>query len=183
VGDFASDVISKGGLGMFSLKGALIWLAMLAVVVAVPATGFAAEHRDARENVAVGLIGPWKADIAASTYKGAKPIKALRTFEYDADGKVLVTFMTVNAKGEYSSGHWAAQVDGTPGVEYHSAAGSIAFNVVSFKKVDDNNYTLVVSRNGRVDIEATYNLSADGQTLTYAYQGNAIIYHRWDKLD
>jgi hypothetical protein len=167
---------------MFSLKGALASLAMLAVVV-VPLKGFAAEHRDARENVAAGLIGPWKADIAASSYKGPKPVKALRTFQYDADGKVLVTFMTVNAKGEYSTGHWAAQVDGTPGVEYHSAAGSIPFNVVNFKKVDDSNYTLVVSRNGHVDIEATYSLSADGKTLTYAYQDNTIIYHRWDKLD
>lgn len=143
----------------------------------------AADHRDARENVPAALIGPWKADIVASTYTHAKPLKELRTFQYDADGKVLVTFMTLNAKGEYATGHWAAQVDGTPGLEYHSAAGSIPYNVVSFRKVDDNDFTLTVSRNGQVSIQATYTLSPDGKTLTYAYNGNTIIYHRWDKLD
>jgi hypothetical protein len=153
----------------------------LLALVAVPT--LAAEHRDARELVPAALIGPWKADTAASTYTHTKPVKEYRTFQYDADGKVLVTFMNVNAKGEYASGHWAAQLDGTPGIEYHSAAGSIPYNVVSFKKIDENNFTLAVSRNGVVSIQATYNLSADGKTLTYAYNGNTVIYHRWSLLD
>lgn len=140
----------------------------------------AAEHRDARELAPAALIGPWKADIAASTYVHGKPVREYRTFQYDADGKVLVTFMNVNAKGDYATGHWAAQLDGTPGIEYHSAAGSIPYNVVSFKKIDDNNFTLTVSRNGVVSIQATYNLSADGKTLTYAYNGNTVVYHRWN---
>lgn len=149
---------------------------------ALPAA-HAAEHRDARELAPAALIGPWKADIAASTYTRGKPVREYRTFQYDADGKVLVTFMNVNAKGDYATGHWAAQLDGTPGIEYHSAAGSIPYNVVSFRKVDDNNFTLVVSRNGVVSIQATYNLSADGKTLTYAYNGNTVIYHRWNLVD
>lgn len=148
------------------------------------ATGaIAADHRDARELAPAALIGPWQADIAASTYAHTKPVKEYRTFQYDADGKVLVTFMNVNAKGDYATGHWAAQLDGTPGIEYHSAAGSIPYNVVSFKKVDDNNFTLVVSRNGVVSIQATYTLSVDGKTLTYAYGGNTVIYHHWDLVN
>jgi galactose mutarotase-like enzyme len=155
----------------------------LLVLGANPLLVSAAEHRDARELAPAALIGPWKADIAASTYAHAKPVKEYRTFQYDADGKVLVTFMNINANGEYATGHWAAQLDGTPGLEYHNSAGSIPYNVVSFKKVDDNNFTLVVSRNGAVSIQATYNLSPDGKTLTYAYSGNTIIYHRWDMMN
>lgn len=155
----------------------------LAALVANPSLVFAAEHRDARELAPAALIGPWKADIAVSTYTHAKPLKQYRTFQYDADGKILVTFMSVNEKGEYATGHWAAQLDGTAGLEYHSSTGSIPYNVVSFKKVDDNNFTLVVSRNGMVSIRATYTLSPDGKILTYAYGGNTIIYHRWDMLN
>ena len=147
--------------------------ALFSALLIAPA--LAADHRDARELVPPALIGPWKADIAASTYTHTRPVKEYRTFQYDADGKVLVTFMNVNSKGDYATGHWAAQLDGTPGIEYHSAAGSIPYNVVSFKKIDENNFTLAVSRNGVVSIQATYNLSADGKTLTYAYNGNTVI--------
>ena len=61
-----------------------------ALFTAFLATGaLAADHRDARELAPAGLIGPWKADLAASTYAHAKPVREYRTFAYDADGKVL----------------------------------------------------------------------------------------------
>ncbi|MGE3335387.1 MAG: hypothetical protein AB7I36_17205 [Rhodospirillaceae bacterium] len=152
---------------------------------APPATGGAASeaHRDARELFPATMIGPWKADIEASTYAGSKPRVALRTFAYTEGGRVLVTFMTVGANGAYSTGHWAAQADGTPGTEYHSAAGSIPYNVVSLKKVNETTLNLTVSRHGKVSIEAVYTISEDGKTLTYTYGGNKIVYRRWDKLD
>ncbi len=140
-------------------------------------------HRDAREIIPAAMIGPWKVDLEASKYAGNKPRVAVRTFAYTEGGKILVTFMTVSANGTYSTGHWAVQADGTPGNEYHSAAGSIPYNVVSLKKVNETTMNLTVSRHGKVSIEAVYTISEDGKTLTYAYGGNTIVYRRWDKLD
>lgn len=139
--------------------------------------------RDARELVPAGLIGPWKADIAASTFSTKPPKKALRFFAYTGEGKVLVTFMSLTGDDKFVSGHWAAQVDGSPALEYHSSAGSTPFNVVHFTKIDEHNFKLVVERNGVVSIRATYVLAEDGKTLTYAYEGNRIVYHRWDMMD
>jgi hypothetical protein len=142
-----------------------------------------AEHRDAREQTPAALLGLWKADLAASTYPGNKPRSALRSFQYTADGKVLVTFMTLGANGAYSTGHWAAQVDGTPGIEYHSAAGSIPYNTVTLTKVSDTVLNLGVFRNGVRTMTAVYTLSADGQTLTYAYDQTRIVYRKWNLAD
>jgi hypothetical protein len=149
-----------------------------------PAPAAPQQLRDAREQTP-GLIGLWKADLNASTYAAPaqKPKTALRSFAYTEDGKVLVTFMTLNAAGRYSTGHWAAQVDGTPAVEYHSAGGSIPYNIVNFTKVDDKNFNLIVTRAGHIDIRATYKLSDDQKTLTYAYGGNTIVYKRWEAMD
>jgi hypothetical protein len=155
----------------------------MSALVTTPVMAASDDLRDAREQVPAALIGPWKVDMEASRYAGNKPRAALRTFQYTADGKVLVTFMTYGANGSYSTGHWAAQVDGTPGIEYHSSAGSMPYNVVSFKKVSETTLNLTVTRHGKVTLEAVYTLSADGKTLTYAYGDNSIVYRRWDKLD
>lgn len=171
-----------------SLTAGILMSAFMAAPVmsasAPPAAGSAPEgHRDAREVVPAALIGPWKVDLDASKYAGNKPRVSIRTFAYTEDGKLLVTFMTVGANGNYSTAHWAVQVDGTPGSEYHIAAGSIPYNVVSLKKISETVLNLTVSRNGKVSIEAVYTLSDDGKTLTYAYGGNNIVYRRWDKMD
>jgi hypothetical protein len=140
-------------------------------------------HRDARELAPVALIGLWKADLAASSFKGTAPRAAIRSFAFTEGGRVLVAFHTLDARGVLTSGHWAAQVDGTPAVEYHSTAGSIPFNVVTLRKIDETTLALTVTRNGRTDIEGTYRLSPDGQTLTYSYSGNVLVYHHWNLAD
>lgn len=160
-----------------SLLAAFVTLAPLAAPASAAEAPF--KGRDAREQLPAGMLGPWKADLAASTYTGTKPRVATRTFEYTADGKVLVTFQTVRADGGYTTGHWAAYTDGTPGIEYHNSAGSTPFNVVSFRKKDEAHFDLTVSRGGKVEIEATYALSADGKTLTYRYDGITVVYRRW----
>ncbi|WEQ55944.1 hypothetical protein LV564_02220 [Komagataeibacter nataicola] len=167
-------------------RGATMGLSVVAMMSMMP-TARAAEEAwhgtDARQQVSAALLGPWKADIAASHYTDPPPRKALRFFSYTEGGKVLVSFMTLNARGQFSSGHWAAQVDGTPGIEYHSQGGAIPFNVVYFTKVDDDNYHLVVKRNGKVEITADYALSRDGRTLSYRYGETVVIYHRWDMME
>jgi len=169
----------RTALGL-SLLAAIAVAALPAAAAPAPAAG---ERRDAREQAPPGLLGLWKADIAASTYPSAKPRSALRSFQYTADGKVMVSFMTVGANGAYSAGHWAAQVDGTPGIEYHTAAGSTPYNQVVFKKLDDATLDLVVSRHGVVNLHATYKIAPDGQTLTYSYDQTTIVYRRWEKMD
>jgi hypothetical protein len=155
----------------------------LAQTAAPAAPAPAAVRSDAREQVPAALLGVWKADIAASTYTSTPPREALRVFQYSADGKVLVMFLTVAANGSVSNGHWSAQVDGSDALEYHSNYGSTPYNVVTLTKVDDRNLNLVVSRNGVVSITGSYLLSEDGQTLTYKYlaggKETTILYRRW----
>ncbi|MBY8828918.1 hypothetical protein [Hephaestia mangrovi] len=162
-------------------------LAALAItstsIRAAESPGHGVPLHDAREMAPSGLIGFWKADLAASTYPGAKPVVALRSFAYDADGRVLVSFASRSTDGAITSGHWAAQVDGTPGVEYHSGTGSTAFNVVSWKVIGDGRLALTVSRGGKVNIQAVYQLSDDKQVLTYSYGKTIIVYRRWNLED
>ena len=138
---------------------------------------------DAREQAPDGLIGMWKADIAASTFSGSPPKAMIRTFAYTEDGKVLVSFATHNASGRVSSGHWAAQVDGTPGIEYHSSAGSVPYNVVSWKLIGEGRLALDVSRHGELSLQAIYQLSDDKETLEYSYGDTTVIYRRWNLVD
>ncbi len=162
------------------------YLARLAVTVTLALAAHAtmsAEYRDAREQVPPALLGIWKVDMDSSTYSGSKPKVALRSFQYTQDGKVLVTFITLNAAGVYSTGHWAAQLDGTDAIEYHSSAGSIPYNVVRLTKLDERNLQLVVLRHGQVSMNATYQISEDGTTLTYKYGSNVLVYRRWDQMN
>ncbi|HVI98013.1 MAG TPA: hypothetical protein VM657_03005 [Sphingomonas sp.] len=170
-------------MSAFSWKAIVLGLA-IGLAGTTPATAAPGEQlTDAREQAPEGLIGMWKADIQASTYKGTKPQAAWRSFAYTEDGKVLVSFATRNAGSAISFGHWAAQVDGTPGIEYHSAAGSIPYNVVSWTVVGPGRLHLIVSRHGKTDLDATYQLSPDGKTLTYSYDGTSIVYRRWTMID
>jgi hypothetical protein len=153
--------------------------------VALPIAAVAAEglpQRDPREIAPAALIGYWKADLAASTYPGAKPAAAYRSFAFSENGKVLVSFVTRGADGKTTFGHWAAQTDGTPAIEYHSSGGSLPWNVVSWKSTGEGRLALTVSRQGAATIEAIYQLSADGQTLTYSYGKTIVVYRRWDLL-
>ncbi len=138
---------------------------------------------DAREIAPDGLIGIWKADMEASSYGHAKPQAAYRTFYYTEDGKILVSFQTLGATGNISFGHWAAQLDGTPGIEYHSSAKSVPYNVVSWQPGEDGRLYLDVSRHGETYIKAIYELSADKQTLKYSYGDTTVVYRRWNLKD
>jgi hypothetical protein len=168
---------------------------LLAASLASTAPAFAAAtaagqapppRRDAREQAPASLIGGWKADMTASRYGANPPKAAYRFFEYTAEGKVLVTFMTLAANGNQSTGHWAVQLDGAPGIEYTRAYGSVPYNVVGLKKVDDQTFDLTVSRHGAVSITGQFKLSPDGQTLTYSYtyagggEPTVVVYRRWD---
>lgn len=174
----------RAALGMtLAMALAVPALAQAPAPAQTPALAAPPVRRDAREQAPPGLIGLWKADIAASTYSGAKPKSALRSFAYTADGKVLVTFMTVGASGAYSAGHWAAQPDGSDSLEYHSAAGSTPYNIVRLTKTDDKNLDVEIVRFGKVTDHYHYTLSDDLKTLTYTYPNNKIVYRKWEAMD
>lgn len=150
------------------------------------ATAAKADMRQAsaEEQAPEALLGAWKADVAASTYAGARPRENIRTFSYTAAGKVLITSLTLGANGRAAMLHWTVQLDGAPGDEFQSFNGSTPTNVVRLKKQDDTTLVMTVSKHGVVTLTGSFRLSADGKTLTYDYGGatgrNVIIYHKWD---
>jgi hypothetical protein len=143
-------------------------------------------RRSAWEQIPPGFIGNWKLDLAASQYATAAPQMQYRIFDYTADGKFLCTYITLTARGAFSSGNWAVPLDGMPGVEYTRAYGATPFAIVTLKKQDENNLHLRAARYGKVFEEGTFTLSPDGNTLTFSYhQGDkqdTAVYRRWDML-
>jgi hypothetical protein len=144
-------------------------------------------RRSAWEQIPPGFIGNWKLDVAASKYGTAAPNMQYRIFDYTADGKFLCTYITLNAKGAFTSGNWAVPLDGTPGAEYTRAYGSTPFAIVTLKKEDESNLHLTAARYGKVFEEGSFTLSTDGNSLTFSYrQGDKqdqAVYRRWDMLN
>lgn len=138
--------------------------------------------RDAREQAPAALLGVWKADPAASTPTARRSAIALRSFQYTAEGKLLVNFMSVGVDGGQSFGHWAVQLDGSPGYEYRSDNGSTPIAEIRLKKVDERTFQLSNLVGGALQSTAVYTLSADGQTLTLTRNPNtprqAVIVYR-----
>src|SRR3546814_16133317 len=85
-------------MSALSWKAIVVGLA-ISLAGATPATAAPGDQlTDAREQAPEGLIGMWKADIQASTYKGTKPQAAWRSFAYPEGGQVLVSFDTRSAQ-------------------------------------------------------------------------------------
>jgi len=164
-------------------QGLTAALAMLLVpLTAAPALAQTADkpavRRDAREQAPAALLGVWE------VVGGAPNTKFLRTFAYTADGKILVHFVSVNAKGEQTYGHWAAQLDGSPALEYHARAGSTPYAEIRLTKVDDLNLTLTNTVNGKLAARSAWALSPDGKTLTMTRtpeggSASTTVYKRW----
>lgn len=169
------------------LPGSHLLLAVLLSCAAAPSLAQAPSSeppRDPREMAPAALLGVWKADIAASTYGANPPREHFRSFQYTEDGKVMVHFGTINAAGAMSHGHWALQLDGTPGYEYLSTNGSMAEAEIRLTKVDEYTLNLTNSMHGKVNSTATYKLSPNGDTLTLTRNPTSpnpvkIVYRRW----
>lgn len=143
--------------------------------------------RDARETAPAALLGVWKADVAASTYGSTPPREQLRIFQLSEEGRLMVIFLTLNAAGVQSGGHWSVGLNGEAGAEYHSSYGSTAYNMVTLTMRDARRFDMTVARGGEVNLTGGYVLSEDGSTLTYSYGegpgATTILYRRWEALD
>lgn len=140
-------------------------------------------RRDAREQAPAALLGVWQADLSASSYR-TPPREHLRSFHYTADGKILVSFLTLAADGTQSAGHWAVQLDGSPGLEYFAANGSTPYAEIRLIPVDSNTFTVINTRAGIQRSTATYRLSDEGDVLTITRTPNegersVVVYRRW----
>jgi hypothetical protein len=140
---------------------------------------------DAREQANPALMGVWKVDPAASTPGSANGAAQFRTFQFTAEGKLMVTFATIQANGRQTFGHWSLQVDGSPGYEYHSGNASTPIAELRLTKADERTYNLTNSVHGKVQSTAVYALSEDGQILTLTRNpGSArearIVYRKFE---
>lgn len=149
-----------------------------------PSPARAQEHiiaSDGRERAPDALLGMWKADPAKSTTANREEF---RSFQYTAEGKVLVSFYLINAQGKQAWGNWTVQLDGTPGQEYFGRARSIVAGEVTLLKVDELTLTLVSMVNGKPIARGLYEIAADGATLTWTRTGidgtvSKTVYKRW----
>lgn len=166
-------------MNLFAKTLAAFALGAASVATFAPVAIAAPPAMDPRIAGTEGLIGYWKADLAASTYPKNKPVAAIRSFAYTEEGKILVSFASKGADGKMTFGHWAAAPDGSKEIEYHVDANSYPYNVVSWELVGEGKLELTVARNGS-SYKCIYQLSADGKTLNYSYGDTNIVYRRWD---
>jgi hypothetical protein len=137
--------------------------------------------RDARELAPPALLGVWKVDPGATGNGSVQ----LRSFQLSDSGKLLVNFITIRPNGAQSFGHWALQVDGSPGYEYRSDNGSTPIAEIRFKKVDASTFNLSNIVHGEVEATAVWKLSDDGNVLTATRTPKAgavttTVYRKWD---
>jgi hypothetical protein len=164
-------------------------LAMSLPASAQPATarpGGASEvRRNAEEQTPPAIIGTWKLDLQASKFEGNAPKAQYRIFDYTRDGMFMCTYITLNARGEQTSGNWAVKLDGSEGAEYTRPYGSTPFAMVTLKKADENTLDLTAARYGKVFETGQLKISPDTVTFTYESGGRTTVavYRRWNMLD
>ena len=133
------------------------------------------------------LIGTWVADVAKSNFFGGVPKSVKRTYDYTENGNILVTREMISADGKPSFLHWVLSVDGKEHGEYNRASGATPTFFLSGKAVDEHTKTVHDRKaDGTADINYTYKVSEDGNTLTisstYTLNGksgsNLEVYHR-----
>jgi hypothetical protein len=112
------------------------------------------------------FVGTWVLNLAKSTYEGAPAPKAvIRTFDYERGGTILVTAHTTSASGSLSFVHYLFALDGRE-YEELSRGPSDSKTMFAARKIDDSNIDLTFSRDGTPYIWHSWNISADGRTLT-----------------
>lgn len=144
-------------------------------------------RRNAQEIIPDALIGAWKLDLSASKYAGNAPKMQYRLFDYTKDGKLLAHYITLSARDTQTSGNWTVSLDGAPGIEYTRPYASTPYAMVTLTKKDETTFDLTAARFGKVFETGTFQLSPDGNTLTFTYKtGNATnvaVYRRWNLLN
>lgn len=111
--------------------------------------------------------GTWKLDLAKSKY-GSAPGPKSQTLKLEATpAGTKLTAEGVDADGKPTHGAWTSKMDGKE-VPF---TGNPNADAGSPKRVDDNTYTNIWKKGGKVTVTAKVVVSADGKTLTVTQSG------------
>jgi hypothetical protein len=150
----------------------LLFTLLLGGVIAVwathPLTVTAQSRGDSDEDRL--LLGTWKLNVAKSKYKvGVPPKDQIRTYEPRGEG-VKATIKTTHANGRTTTIEYVANYDS---VEY-PVTGSPDADTIALKKVAPRTAEAVLSHAGQLMASVRRVISADGKTMTIAYQGTLL---------
>lgn len=112
-------------------------------------------------------VGTWKLNAAKSKYSpGPAPKAQTLTFQAAPEG-IKVIAESVNAEGQANKGGYTSKFDGK---DVPMAANANA-DTTAPRRVDDNTYTSIWKKAGKVTITTKAVVSADGKTLTITRAG------------
>jgi hypothetical protein len=115
------------------------------------------------------MIGRWELNVAKSTFNpGPGPKSDIRTYE-DRGGITIITLEGVNAQGNPTYSVITVKYDGKdyPIVPRNGETTTM----ISYKRVDANALAYTTKQGGKVLVNATKTLSADGRTMTHQIKG------------
>jgi len=150
----------------------LLFTMLLGGVIAVwatqPLTVTAQSRGDGDEDRL--LLGTWKLNVAKSKYKvGVPPKDQIRTYEPRGEG-VKATIKTTYTNGRTTTVEYVANYDS---VEY-PISGSPDADTIALKKVAPRTAEATLSHAGQTMASVRRVISADGKTMTIAYQGTLL---------
>jgi hypothetical protein len=113
-------------------------------------------------------IGNWKLNAAKSQLGDTAIRPQTLKFEKTADG-IKLTSEGTDADGKAVVTGYSAKFDGSAS----TWPGNPMADTATPKKIDDNNYTNVWKKDGKVTVTAKVAVSADGKTLTVTQTGTS----------
>jgi len=111
-------------------------------------------------------IGTWKLNEGKSKIPAGAPKNTTVVYEAAGDN-VKVTVDGVDGQGKPAHNEWTGKFDGKD----YPVTGDTASDVRSYKQVNDHTLELTAKKGGKVTIEGTVTVSADGKTRTVKATG------------
>jgi len=107
------------------------------------------------------LMGTWKLDESKSKLDPA--MGKNMTVIYAKEGrKVKITVDGVDAKGKATHNEWVGKFDGKD----YAVTGDQAFDMRSYKEVNDRTLSMTLKKDGKVVGSGLVNVAPDGKTRT-----------------
>lgn len=143
------------------LLGPAILLAIVSII-SPPLSSTPAAASDDRDL----LLGVWSLNVAKSQLPSSPaPTGQTRTYESHQNG-IKATISTTYADGKSTTIQYVASYDS---VEY-PVTGSLQFDAIAMKKIDDLTAEAMLSHAGKEIASARRVISADGQTMTVTFR-------------
>jgi hypothetical protein len=112
-------------------------------------------------------MGNWKLNVSKSKYTPG-PLPKSGSVKYEAsDGGYKRTGETIEADGTKSAFEYTANYDGKD----YPVTGSLLFDAIALKRIDDNNAEATLKKGGKVVRNAKRSVSKDGKVMTITQSG------------